>query len=477
MDSYFVKNSNEIKPGNTFISIKGLKTNGNNYIIEAVERGASKIIVQMDNPVNKEIISYLFIKNIPLEYVEDAYLFFAKQIHLQYKNILSQMTFIGVTGTKGKTSTCNALFNFLRASGYSVALMSSAFHKINDQIEKAELTTEMVNVIYDFLKKAANAQITHVVLEVSAQAFTQYRIYGILFDAFIFTNFSQEHSESYKTQEDYFLAKCQLYNYLKPNAIVLINQEDTKVFSSIQYTKNKDFRVKTFSCQLEHKPDIYYDIQSDSINITKATLYYKKNTYLLHSSWLGIYNVANIACALLILDELLFLNQQKIIFLLKQAEYFENIPGRNEKYFLSNGRTVCIEKACTPNSVESTLKLLRSLTSNLIVLFGCGGDRDTKKRPELAQIIEFFAHSIYVSCDNPRNEPLENIFKEIAAGFLFKKDIFFIQDRKKAIEAAIENAPAESIIVLLGKGDEQYQDIKNKLYYFSEKEIIKKYIK
>jgi len=477
MNSYFVKNSKEIKPGNTFISIKGLKTNGNNYIIDAVERGASKIIVQIDNPVNTEIISYLLLKKIPLEYVEDAYLFFAKQIHNQYKNTLSQMTFIGVTGTKGKTSTCNALFNFLRATGYSVALMSSAFHKINDQIEKAELTTEMVNVIYDFLKKAADAQITHVILEVSAQAFTQYRIYGILFDAFIFTNFSQEHSESYTTQEEYFLAKCQLYNYLKPNATVLLNQEDTKVLSSQHYTQNKNINIKTFSSQLEDNPDIFYRIQSDSINITKATIYYKKNTYLLNSSWLGIYNVANIACALLILDELLFLNQEKIIFILKQAEYFENIPGRNEKYFLSNGITVCIEKACTPNSVESTLKLLRSLTNNLIVVFGCGGERDTKKRPELGAIVEFFAHSVYVSCDNPRNEPLENIFKDISRGFLFKKEIFFIQDRKKTIERAIENAPKESIVVLLGKGDEQYQDIKNKLYYFSEKEIIQKYIK
>lgn len=225
------------------------------------------------------------------------------------------------------------------------------------------------------------------------------------------------------------------------------------------------------------KADIYFSIKSESIHTTKASLYYKENTYLFNSSWLGIYNIGNIACALLIIDELLFLSQQKIIFLLKQAEYFENIPGRNEKYFLSNNRTLCIEKAHTPNSVESTLKVLRSLTHNLIVLFGCGGERDTKKRPLLAKIIEVIADTIYVSCDNPRNEPLENIFSDIAKGFTFKKDIYFIKDRKKAIELAIENAPTESIIVLLGKGDEQYQNIKNQLYFFSEKEIITKYFK
>jgi UDP-N-acetylmuramoyl-L-alanyl-D-glutamate--2,6-diaminopimelate ligase len=477
MSAYFVKNSKEIKPGNVFVSIKGLKTNGNNYIIEAVENGASKIIVQMDNPVSQDIISYLLVKNIPLEYVEDVYYAFANNIKKKYENVFSHITFIGVTGTKGKTSTCNALFNLLRADGHSVALMSTAFHKINDVIEKAELTTEMINFIYNFLKKAISANVTHVILEVSAQAFTQYRIYGILFDAFIFTNFSQEHSESYKTQEEYFLAKCQLYNYLKPNAIVLLNQEDEKVLSSIHYTKNRNFILKTFSSQLEDKSDIYYTIQSDSINMTKATLYYKKNTYLFNSSWLGIYNIANIACALLVLDELLFLNQQKIIFLLKQVEYFENIPGRNEKYFLSQGKTVCIEKACTPNSVELTLKLLKSLTHNLIVVFGCGGERDTKKRPLLANIVESFAQTIYVSTDNPRNEPLEKIFKDIANGFSFTKDIYFIKDRKKAIELAIENAPSESIIVLLGKGDEQYQNIQNQLHYFSEKEIIERYMK
>ncbi len=476
MNTYFVKNSQEIKPGNVFVSIKGLKTNGNNYIIEAVTNGASKIIAQIDNPVNEEILSFLVDKNIPLEYVEDAYLVYAQNIKKQYEKLLNNITFIGVTGTKGKTTTCNALFNFLRACGYSTALMSSAFHKINNITEKAELTTEMINIIYKFIQKAIDHNVTHIIIEVSAQAFTQYRIYGILFDAFIFTNFSQEHSESYKTQEEYFLSKCQLYNYLKPNAIVLLNKDDQKVLSSINNTKNKNFKLKTFSANIELEPDIYYTVQSVSISTTKATLYYKENTYLFNSSWLGIYNIGNIACALLILDELLFLNQQKILFLLKQTEYFENIPGRNEKYFLPNNKTVCIEKAHTPNSVESTLKLFQSLTENLIVLFGCGGEKDTKKRPELAKIVEIYSQTIYVSSDNPRNEPQSNIFNDIAKGFSFTKDVYFVNDRKKAIEFAIENAPTNSIIILLGKGDEEYQNIENKLYYFSEKEIIKRYM-
>ena len=477
MSSYFVKNSKEVTPGDVFVSIAGQRVNGNNYIIEAVMNGASKIIVQSDNPVDKEILSYLIEKKISLEYVENTYLTFAENIRKYYGDIFSAIVFIGVTGTKGKTSTCNALFNLLRSAGYSTALMSTAFHKINDRIEKAELTTEMINIIYNFIKKAMDNNVTHIVLEVSAQALSQYRIYGILFDAFIFTNFSQEHSEYYKSEEDYFLAKCQFYQYLKPNAIVLLNQDDKKVLSSINYSYNKNYRLKTFSSQLENQPDIYYNTQSNSIALTKATLYYKKNTYLFNSLWLGIYNIGNIACALLILDELLFLNQEKIIFLLKQTEYFENIPGRNEKYYLSNNRTACIEKAYTPNSVISTLKLYQSLTDNLIVIFGCGGERDKKNRPELAKVVESIAHTIYVSSDNPRNEPLENIFYDIAQGFSFKKDTYFIKDRKKAIELAIETAPSESIIVLLGKGDEQYQNIQNQLYHFSEKEIIQKYIK
>lgn len=477
MNSFFVKNSKEVKPGDVFVSIKGVQTNGNNYIIEAVTNGASKIIAQIDNPVNEETLFYLITKKIPLEYVENSYLAFAENIKKYYGNQFSNIIFIGVTGTKGKTTTCNALFNLLRAGGYSTALMSTAFHKINDLVEKAELTTEMVNVVYHFLEKASQKNVTHIILEVSAQAFSQYRIHGILFDAFIFTNFSQEHSESYQTQEEYFLAKCQLYNYLKPGATVLLNKDDNKVMSSINYTANTNFKLKTFSSDLENQSDIYFNIQSSSITMTKANLYYKNNTYLFNSSWLGIHNIGNIACALLTLDELLFLTQQKIMFLLKQAESFENIPGRNEKYFLSNNRIVCIEKAYTSNSVEAILNLLLPLTHNLIVLFGCGGERDKIRRPELAKTIESIAHTIYVSSDNPRNEPIENIFRDIANGFLFKKDIFFIQDRKQAIETAIEQAVPESIIVLLGKGDEQYQNIKNKLYPFSEKEIIAKYIK
>jgi UDP-N-acetylmuramoyl-L-alanyl-D-glutamate--2,6-diaminopimelate ligase len=477
MNCYPVKNSKEVKPGNIFFSIAGQKENGNNFIKEAVQNGAIKIFAQKDNIIDNEIILFLINSNIKFEYVDNIYYEFACAIKSFYGDVFLDIVFIGVTGTKGKTTTCNALFNFLRASSYNTALMSSAFHKINDTIEKSKLTTEMINDIYSFLKKAKESNVTHVILEVSAQAFTQYRIFGILFDVFIFTNFSQEHGESYKTQDDYFSAKCELYKYLKPNALVLLNQEDKRILESSIYAINKnEINIKTFSSDLSMESDIFFKIQSNSIFISQALFYYKNNTYIFNSPWLGIYNISNIACAFLALDELLFLEQKEKLFLLKQVEYFENIPGRNEKYFLTNNRVLCIEKAHTPNSIESSLLLLRSLTSKLIVVFGCGGEKDTVKRPELAKIVETFADIIYVSSDNPRNEPLENIFLDISKGFCFKKDIFFIADRKKAIEYAIEKADSESIIVLFGKGDETFQYVQNKVYYFSEKEIIQKYI-
>jgi UDP-N-acetylmuramoyl-L-alanyl-D-glutamate--2,6-diaminopimelate ligase len=475
MRRFFVKHSKEVQEGDTFFSVAGLCTNGNLYIVEAVTRGAQKIVVQEDNAVPGDVIQFLKDKSVVLEYVKDVYYEFGKAISHYYRHLVSRFTFIGVTGTKGKTTTTHAVFNFLRIFKCSAAMMSSACHKINNSTIQASLTTEMINDIYAFLEKAYVKQVTHIVLEVSAHAFTQYRIMGIQFDAFIFTNFSQEHGETYRTQEDYFLAKCELYKYMKSNAIVLLNKDDEKVMISALYGSENNVQVRTYSSKIDSDSDISYGIIDSDITNTRSFIHYRGQRYEFYSPWIGLYNISNIVTAFFVVGTLCKIVDEAIPSVLSCVKNFSSVPGRNEKYFLYDDKIVIIEKACTVNSVESVLNLLKEFSSHIVVVFGCGGDRDVSKRPLLAKTIEDFAELVYVSTDNPRNESQSKIFSDIAKGFSFKKNVSFLYDRKEAIEKAIHDAPKKSIIVLLGKGDDEYQLIKGKKYYFSEKEIIQKY--
>lgn len=472
MKSLFKKNSKEILLGDTFFSIKGQLYNGNDFITEAVKNGAASIIMQEDNRLTFEQEQFLASKNVSFAYVPNIYKTFALSLKTFYNISADDFILIGVTGTKGKTTTTNAVFNFLGLLGYRAGIMSSVHHFLdNEQYCSEGLTTEMADAIYHFLYQAKKKGIKCIVLEVSAQAFSQCRVFGLLFDVFIFTNFSQEHGESYRTQEEYYLAKCELYNYMKPNGTIILNYDDEKVFSSQIFKKEKQM-IKYFS-QKNQDADGIYKIIKESICQVDATVNYRAKQFHCTSRWCGNYNIENILAALIGVDTVHALETEKIDWLLKQTAYFVDLPGRNERYLLKNNVTICIEKAPTENSVLQTLERLSKLTDNLIVVFGCGGDRDKTKRPGIARIVEQFAQKVYVTIDNPRFESLNEIFSEIAFGFSFKKDIFFIHDRKQAIESAIAASGPHAIIALLGKGDEQYQDIKGVKYYFSEKEIVK----
>lgn len=472
MNCIYKKNSREVKIRDTFFSIKGIYHNGNNFIKEAINNGAIEIIIQEDNLLTKEQETYIIKKKITYRYIKNIYQEFALKLKEFYKINSTDFVFFGVTGTKGKTTTANCLFLFLQELGYSAGLMSSAGHKLNNEDFAAEgLTTEMANNIYEFLHQAKQKKITYIVLEVSAQAFSQYRIFGIEFDTFIFSNFSQEHGESYKTQKDYFLAKCQLYNYMKKNSTVILNQNDKKVLSSKKY-QNPNQIIKYFGTNTNNSYKIIYE----TIFQTDSSLHFKNETYTFSSRWCGSYNIENIFASLIAIDSILNLNNLQIKHLLNKTKELPDISGRNERYRLKNGAVVCIEKAPTPNSVLQAIKRLRTLTDNLIILFGCGGNKDRKKRPIIAKIIETYADTIIVTMDNPRLETLENIFKDISKGFLFSKNIFFIHNREEAIKLTIEKSTANSIIALIGKGDETYQDIKGIKYPFSEINIIKQYV-
>lgn len=483
MINFGVKDSRSVLPGYIFFSVQGEFVNGNMYIKDAVQRGAKKIIIQKNNPICEETKIYLESVDIPFEYVDDVYYAFAVCIQNAYKGICDGLTFFGVTGTKGKTSTVHILYHMLQTMHVSVAMMSSIGHKINNMEIKNQLTTEMINDVYLFILQAKKCGVTHVVLEVSAQAFSQFRVFGIEFSGFIFNNFSQEHQEAYKNIDDYFHAKCQLYKYMKHNGFVVLNKNDEKSCESEFFYKKDSqvgihFRYYQYyqlqsNEQYKKKSYIaYFELIKNLFSEATTVIEYNDKKWIFNSKISGLHYISNIVSALILLYEVLYLSDEQINLILENIKFLPKLPGRNEHYILPKNKTVIIDKAYTPNSVSSILEYVSKYYTFITVVFGCGGERDYVRRPLLAGIIEMYAEKIYVTSDNPRKELLENIFFDIAKGFFFSKDIFFMKDRKEAIIQAIGSAPEASVILLLGKGDEQYQIIGNDKIYFCEKDIV-----
>jgi UDP-N-acetylmuramoyl-L-alanyl-D-glutamate--2,6-diaminopimelate ligase len=464
------KNSKDILPGDTYLSILGKKSNGNDFVAEAIKNGAEKIILEKKNPLRQEILSLLSQKNITYEYVENGYLVFAQATFEKNPTTFQNLIIIGITGTKGKTSLTFLVYSLLMRLGYKTAMMSSAFHEINGIREQATLTTENQEVIQEFVTRAKKSDITHLVLEVSAHAFSQYRIYGIEFDLFIFNNFSQEHAEYYETQDEYFQAKIELYRYLKKDGGVVLSYDDAKIYA----TQNKllpSQHAYGFSSK-NSRAYTYSHITSQNIFQTNADIFINKKTYHLSTRLLGTHNINNIAAALTTLSHFDYLNEKTFLSIHNFLETIPDVPGRGERYFLKNGTIVYIDKSYTTNSIATVLDTLRPLTSHLVVVFGCGGERDSFRRPQIAHLIESIADSIYVAPDNPRYEEQTKIFQDIARGFSYTKNIYFFHERKDAILSAIQERKNEKIVVLLGKGDEQYQEVKGVKYYFSEKSLF-----
>ncbi len=305
-------------------------------------------------------------------------------------------------------------------------------------------------------------------MEVSAQALSSGRVNGIPFSTILFTNFSQEHGEYYPTQEEYFQAKCSIFNQLIKNGTTIINNDDfyySLVKEAALKNKNKIISFGNVHGDAQWSLFNEHSLQFSGKITYNDTLYNFKN-----NSLCGSHNAANIASVLCII-------KQHHTNLTPEQFYnalisFSGVPGRCERYITNSGVHVCIDYAHTPSSFECTLKMLRALTKKLIVVFGCGGEKDTHKRPIMTSLVEHYADSIYITADNPRCEPLKNIINDMLYGCSFTKPTHIIPDRKDAIIKALTEAQNESIVALLGKGNETYQIIGTEKQPFSEYDII-----
>lgn len=465
--------TDNIGPNSTFVAIKGIQEDGIKYIAKAIEKGATKIVCEQGTILPEAIQNLILKNNITIEHIANSRRALA-QLSAQAANYPAEkLKIIGVTGTKGKSTTSYMLEHLLKTAGYKTAIISTVKNKINNTEFPAPLTTPQPDYIHQFLDLCVQNQVEYVVMEVAAQALSLHRVYTIQFDAAIFTNFSLEHSEFYENIDLYFAAKARLFEQLKAGGIAIINSDDAKVAQLAETIQNK-------ICFGTNKSDVSAQIIENNLESGLKILVNgcesNSPSQVIHTPQIfGQFNVYNILAACALAQKLKI--EQNII---QQAfATFPGIPGRLQSFRLDNGSIAFIDYAHNPSSFEAVLSTLKELTEDLIVVFGAGGDRDPIKRPIMGDIATQIADRVIITSDNPRSEEPKEIAKQIIAGVKYSNSHKFILalDREEAIKKAIAIAKNRSIIALLGKGPDEYQIIKGEKIYFSEATILRSFQK
>ncbi len=450
--------------GSTFVAIKGYKEDGAQFIPLAIQKGATKLIIDQSIQLPFALQQEITKKNITLMRVQNTRHALAILSAQAADYPADHLHIIGITGTKGKTTTGFLLEHILRQGGHTTALLSTIYNKIGDTIFASPLTTAQPDYLHQFLKLCVEHKVRYVIMEVAAQALSMYRVAGIFFDGIIFTNFSQEHGEFYPTLEQYFHAKAAILDHAKPNIPIMINHDD------IWCARLLEKYPKLASFGQEHGSNYKLAITQETPHLQINLHYDNHNLALQAPTLLGTFNGYNIAAAAsmalsLKIDEQIITNA-----LLS----FGSVPGRMQRYHLPNGAWGVIDYAHNPSSFEQLFSCFKKITPHLIVIFGAGGERARDKRPIMGSIAARYADCIILTSDNPRTEDPAAIVQDILHGIdeSLRTKIVIELDREQAIKKAYQLSQQNSIIALLGKGPEEYQLIKGVKHYFSEAKIL-----
>ena len=447
--------SRKIKPGDLFFAIEGFESDGHRYLPQAGEKGAVAAVVQHVNPA----------LDLPQIKVADSREAMALAAYAWHREALEKLQLIAVTGTNGKTSISFLIRGLLEAHGVSCGLSGTIAYWIGQKRIDAWNTTPEAIDLYAMLAGMQRQGNRAVVLEVSSHAMALKRVAGLKFDLALFTNLSRDHLDFHPDMEDYFHHKQALFQQLKPDGRAVINRDDRwgeKLWNGFSkekwgFGRREDADVRLVRAELSARGiDMRIAVRGDEFDV--------------HSMLVGGFNVENVNAALAAGVALGI----PVGTLQRAMARQKAIPGRLESYPLKSGATALIDYAHTPDALEKALQAAREITRNrLWVVFGCGGDRDRGKRPLMARVAERQADLTVVTDDNPRTEDPRRIITDIMAGFEQKEKIEVIRDRKEAITHVVKNAVSGDVLLVAGKGHENYQIIGKEKVPFDEVAIIK----
>lgn len=445
-------NSAKIERNCIFVCVKGSKFDGHSKAAEALEMGAAAVVTERDLHLDKQII------------VKDTREYYGKICSAWFDRPETKMRMIGVTGTNGKTTMTTVIKNILTANGHKVGLIGTIQNEIGEEIVHTDNTTPFAFDLMALLDRMYKAGCDTVVMEVSSFGLVQKRIGTIHFETAVFTNLTQDHLDYHKDMEDYFSAKRMLFD-ICDNAIINIDDEyGVRLYEDVKCEK------LSYST-LSEKADIYAETESFRANGTDFTLSIKGEKYPVKMLMTGMFNVANISAAIAVCLKCGHTMEE----ILPTVQSCRGVKGRCEVIPTGRDFSVICDYAHTPDAVENILKSVKSYTDGrLICLFGCGGNRDSAKRPLMAKAAAKYADMLIVTSDNPRNEKPHDIIEDILAGLEgISVPYDVVDDRKEAIFHALKIAEKGDVIVLAGKGHEDYQILADNVHiHFDEREIV-----
>lgn len=448
-------NSNKIKNGDVFVAITGYKDNGIKYIDDAISKGAVAIVHEGDIE-HKEDITYIK--------VENARIALAIMASTYYGDPARKLKMIGITGTKGKTTTAYMVRDIMLASGKKIGMIGTVCNTYGKVTEESIRTSPESLDLQALLARMVDAGMEYVVMEVSSHALELERVYGIKFLVGVFTNLSEDHLDFHKTMDKYLEAKAKLF---KQSDFAIINGDD---IYAPRLLKMIDIKKATYGL------DNAVDLTATDIRVNPSyvefKMYVNRMLETIRINIPGRFTVYNALAAIGVCS--LFGAQMDAI---SGALGALRVPGRNEVVELNKTFTVIVDYAHTPASLEAILSSAKKYTKGRIIcVFGCGGNRDKEKRAMMGEISGRLADFTIITTDNPRDEKPSKIIEDIESGIKQTRGLYkCIENRRQAIRFAMRIAWKSDVIIIAGKGHETYQEVENgKKLYFDDKEIVRK---
>jgi len=448
--------SRKVEKGFLFVAIKGLTTDGHNYIKKAIELGAKVIVCEHPPSLpdgNPTIVQ--------TDNSAEALGIIASNF---YGRPSEKLKLVGITGTNGKTTCATLLYDLFIRLGYPVGLISTVENKINDKILDARFTTPDALHLNQLMREMVETGCSHCFMEVSSHALIQNRVAGVHFTGGVFTNISHDHLDYHKTFDEYIAAKKILFDRLPSEAFALVNADDKRGAIMLQNTKaaKNRFAIKSmadFKARLIHNT-----LQGLELNFDGMDVWFKL---------IGVFNAYNL---LTVYSTAILLGEDKEA-VLSGLSVMQGARGRFEKVDNETNVLAIVDYAHTPNALENVLKTiddLRTKNEVLVTVIGCGGDRDKIKRPKMAKIAAKLSDKVILTSCNPRTENPKQILEDMRAGVPKSKErnVMVIEDRKEAIRTACNLVNEGDILLVAGKGHETHQEIKGVRHRFDDIEIL-----
>lgn len=444
-----------------YIAMVGTVVDGHRFIDSAIEKGANTVVCQVLPDNLREEVTYIKVENTAVTLG-----WLAKNF---YGDPSSKLKLIGVTGTNGKTSTTTLLFDIFTHLGHKCALISTVENRIGTKETPSKMTTPDIVSINKLLSEAVYEECDYAFMEVSSIGIHQHRIEGLVFRAAGFTNITHDHLDYHKTFAEYLRVKKSFFDGLSADAVALTNIDDKNGMVMLQNTKatKRSYAIKTPADY--HGKILEADFNGMQMNFNGREVW----THLT-----GRFNVYNLLLVYGIAVEL-GVSEEDV---LKSISLLKRVKGRFETIKSPTGIFFVVDYAHTPDALENVLKTINDIRSGhekLICVFGCGGDRDHSKRPEMGDIATSHSTLSIVTSDNPRTEDPNEIIKQIESGIRAQNYSKYITvpDRKEAIKAAVKMSEKGDIVLVAGKGHEPYQEINGVRHHFDDKEVINELLK